>query len=106
MIPHIAARELAALLEGPEPPRLLDVRETWEWEQVRLPGAELVPLSKLQEALPGLDRDASWVVYCHHGVRSLHAVGFLQTQGFGRIANLLGGIDAYAVQVDPALPRY
>ncbi|MEB3327856.1 MAG: rhodanese-like domain-containing protein [Candidatus Sericytochromatia bacterium] len=106
MIPHIAARDLAAQLEGPEPPRLLDVREAWEWDQVRLPGAELVPLSSLPEALPRLEREATWVVYCHHGVRSLHAVGYMQAQGFPRVANLLGGIDAYAAQVDPSLPRY
>ncbi|MEB3195687.1 MAG: rhodanese-like domain-containing protein [Candidatus Sericytochromatia bacterium] len=106
MIPHLTAPELAQRLAAGEALQLLDVREPEEWAIAHLPGARLVPLATLPEALPALDSQADWVVYCHHGVRSLHAAGYMQAQGFGRVSNLLGGIDAYSAQVDPALPRY
>lgn len=106
MIPHIRAQELAARLAANDGVRVLDVREPEEWSIVHLPGAQLIPLGNLPNAVSELDREAEWVVYCHHGVRSLHAAGYMQAQGFTRVTNLLGGIDAYSVQADPTLPRY
>jgi rhodanese-related sulfurtransferase len=46
------------------------------------------------------------VVYCHLGVRSLHAINFLQHAGFTNLMNLSGGIDAWSREVDPKTPRY
>jgi rhodanese-related sulfurtransferase len=45
------------------------------------------------------------VVYCHHGVRSLHGAAYLLSRGLEAVS-LRGGIDLYARAVDPALPRY
>ena len=45
------------------------------------------------------------VVYCHHGIRSLHAAAFLQQQGIENIASLAGGIDAWSL-IDSTMPRY
>jgi rhodanese-related sulfurtransferase len=45
-------------------------------------------------------------VYCHHGMRSARAIGFLQKMGFSKLKNLAGGIDAWASQVDTEMPRY
>jgi len=39
-------------------------------------------------------------------VRSLHVAGFLAHQGFDRVANITGGIDAWSHECDPAVPRY
>ncbi|MDE3118191.1 MAG: rhodanese, partial [Nitrospirota bacterium] len=44
--------------------------------------------------------------YCHHGMRSADATGFLLQQGFSNVKNLVGGIDAWSIQVDPNIPRY
>lgn len=98
--------ELAAYIEAGHAPVLLDVREQWEWEVCRLPGAVLIPMRELPARLDELDPAAETVVICHHGVRSYHAARYLETVGFGNVVNLSGGVAAWADEVDPALPRY
>jgi rhodanese-related sulfurtransferase len=104
----LSPTELAARLRSPVPPHLLDVREAEEHAFCALPGSTLVPLSELAERA---DELAAWkseevVVYCHHGVRSAHAIAFLRGQGFTRLTNLSGGIDRWSLEVDAQLPRY
>lgn len=98
--------ELAQRRRGPQPPVLVDVREPWEHEVARIDGARLVPLGTLGAALSTFDPARSYVLYCHHGVRSLAAAKFLRARGLTRVANLTGGIDAWSLRVDPAVPRY
>ncbi len=100
--------ELAAGLQSGSPPRLLDVRQPEEFSIVSLPGAKLIPLAQLPERLSEI---ADWkneevVVYCHHGIRSAHAIGWLSQQGFTHLINLTGGIDLWSLEVDSELPRY
>ena len=85
---------------------LLDVRETWEAEIASLPGALLVPLGTLPGVIDTLDPDEEWVVYCHHGIRSLRAVELMKQHGFTNVRNLDGGIDAWARANDPGMARY
>lgn len=86
--------------------QLLDVREPWEYELARLPGAVLIPLAELPSRLRELDVSEPVIVYCHHGIRSWHAACFLEQQGFEDVSNLAGGIDAWSRELDPAVPRY
>jgi rhodanese-related sulfurtransferase len=86
--------------------RLLDVREPWEWQVARIPGSELVPMNEIPARVDELDRTHPTVVICHHGMRSLQVVAFLQRQGFANLHNLQGGIDAWSRLVDPAVPVY
>jgi adenylyltransferase/sulfurtransferase len=103
---NITVQELSALLgEGPSP-LILDVRTPGEWSICRLPGATLVPLHEISARLDESRREIPIVVYCHVGVRSALAVNILRRHGFSRARNLSGGIDAWAVQVDPSVPRY
>src|SRR4051812_12243840 len=104
----ISATELAAFLKLPDPPRLLDVREPEEFEIAAIPGARLVPLGQIPALI---EQIADWktepiVVYCHHGIRSMHAINFLTHAGFTNLANLSGGIDAWSREVDPKTARY
>ena len=85
---------------------IIDVREEWEWEQVRIEGAQHIPLGDVTAAAASLDRHAEVVLVCHHGMRSLAAARYLAQCGFERVWNLTGGIDRYAAEVDPSLPRY
>jgi rhodanese-related sulfurtransferase len=103
---HFRPAELVAHLHAGHEPVLLDVREPWEWEVCRLPGAILIPMRELPARFAELNRDAETVVICHHGVRSYHAARYLETQGFGSVVNLSGGVAAWADEVDPAMPRY
>jgi adenylyltransferase/sulfurtransferase len=103
----ITPEELARRLEAGQAPRLLDIREQWEWDLVRLPAAEFAPLSQLHDWAPGLDRDQELVLYCHTGRRSAMACQYLASvQGFRRLLNLAGGINAWALAVDPGMRRY
>jgi len=99
-------RELAARLARGDSPVLLDVREAWEYAIAALPGSVLVPLGTLQQRTGTLDAQAEYVVYCHHGGRSAMAAQWLRSQGFARVANLEGGIDAWSLEVDATVPRY
>jgi rhodanese-related sulfurtransferase len=87
-------------------PLLLDVRETWEFDVCRIPGARLMSMRTVPARFPELDRDSEIVVVCHHGARSFQVAMFLEQQGFGRIFNLYGGVAAWAQQVDRAMPTY
>jgi rhodanese-related sulfurtransferase len=106
MIPAITPRELKDRFDKGDKLFLLDVREPWEYALVKLDGSNLIPLGTLPQSLAKLDRNAEIVAYCHHGMRSADAAGFLLQQGYTSVKNLVGGIDAWSVQVDPTLPRY
>jgi adenylyltransferase/sulfurtransferase len=104
---NITPAELKIRLDQGETVRLIDVREADEWAVAHLPQAELIPLSQFQQsATQVLSPDEAIVLYCHHGMRSARAQGFLKAQGYDNVLNLTGGIDAWAVQIDPAMKRY
>jgi rhodanese-related sulfurtransferase len=108
-VPEIAPEALAKLLAGPAEtrPALLDVRFHNENAYVALPGSVLIPLPELEERADELEsfRGRPVVVYCHHGVRSLHGAAYLMSRGLEAMS-LQGGIDLYSEFVDPNLPRY
>jgi sulfur-carrier protein adenylyltransferase/sulfurtransferase len=85
---------------------LVDVREPVEVQIATIEGARHIPLRSLPEQANRLPLDRDIVVYCHHGMRSAQAVHFLRGLGFRRVWNLQGGIDLWAEQVQPEMPRY
>jgi len=85
---------------------VVDVREPHEYEIAHIDGAVLMPLGELPDRLGELDGHHEIVTHCHHGARSLKALEILKAAGFSKVRSLRGGIDAWAVNVDPALPRY
>ena len=102
----ITPAELKAMLEGGAQVTLLDVREPYEHSICRLEGSVLIPLGSLVRGVQRLDRSKPVVAYCHTGVRSRSAAEFLRQAGFTNVLNLKGGIEAWAKDVDPAMPRY
>jgi molybdopterin/thiamine biosynthesis adenylyltransferase/rhodanese-related sulfurtransferase len=105
-LPEVTARELSIELATDHPPYLLDVREPEEWEIAHLPDAHLIPQDELPQRVTEIAGAREVVVYCKSGARSAAATRLLLGLGFGRIRNLTGGIDAWARDVDPAMPRY
>jgi rhodanese-related sulfurtransferase len=87
-------------------PALLDVREDWEYQTARIEGSQLVPMGEVPARFGELERERDVVVICHHGGRSMQVAMFLEQQGFSRVHNLVGGIDAWSRTVDPAVPVY
>jgi len=107
---QISVVELQALCAANPPPLLLDVREPWEAElaSIRIEGvrSQLLPMGQVSAGWQALDPSQSIVCYCHHGMRSLQVVAFLQRQGFDSVYNLAGGIDAWSLEADASVPRY
>jgi adenylyltransferase/sulfurtransferase len=102
---EITASELKRRLDAGDAPAVLDVREPWEHELGAIPEARLIPMDELEWRVGELDPEREVVVYCHHGQRSAAVVQWLRRQGFPAV-NLAGGIDGWAVEVDPTLARY
>jgi len=104
---QLSVRGLKERLDTPgEPPVILDVREGWELRICALPDAVHIPMGQIPARADELDPDRETVVVCHHGVRSLRVVHFLESRGFNNLYNLSGGVDAWAREIDPAMHTY
>lgn len=99
-------QELAERLAAGDNLVVLDVRQPEELAICRLDGVVSIPLGELTRRYEELDPAGEVVCVCHHGVRSARAAGFLQQMGFSKVWNLTGGMDAWAVEVDPKVARY
>ncbi len=104
-ISAIAPNELKQRIERGEHPFVLDVREPWEVAAAALPGTTHIPMGEIPSRLSELDPDRETVVLCHHGIRSAQVAIYLARNGFEKVLNLAGGIDAWSA-IDPAVPRY
>lgn len=85
---------------------LLDVREPHEVARAALAGSIVIPIREIPARFAELPKDQPIAVICHHGGRSEQVAMFLTARGFPDVANVDGGIDAYARVVDSSIPRY
>ncbi|MBL6793819.1 MAG: molybdopterin-synthase adenylyltransferase MoeB [Synechococcus sp. BS307-5m-G36] len=107
----ISVTELKALLDGDAGDlALVDVRNPAEAEIVVIPSARLIPLATIEsgeaiEQIRSLAEGRRLFVHCKLGMRSAKAAQLLAEHGI-QATNVTGGIDAWAQDVDPTLPRY
>ncbi|MDB9527296.1 rhodanese-like domain-containing protein [Oscillatoria sp. CS-180] len=98
------------LKTGSDEIQLIDVREPWELQKAAIAGFINLPLSQFAEwetqIHQHLDVETETIVMCHHGIRSAQMCAWLKQQGFTHVENLVGGIDAYSINVDASVPRY
>lgn len=111
MISQVRPAQFDAWAAGQgEPPLVLDVREPWEVQvaHVTPDGFDVVaiPMNEIPARLAELPQDRPIACLCHHGARSLRVAMFLAQQGYTDVANIAGGIDAWANEKDPGVPRY
>lgn len=106
MVQDISCQELAARLGNNQSFCLLDVREDWEVDICFIKGALHIPLSELSGRVSELPKEVPLAIICHHGVRSRHAGIFLEEYGFKHVFNVRGGIDIWALEVEPDMTRY
>lgn len=89
---------------------VLDVREPWELQTASVPadGFSLIaiPMNQVPARLAELDPARPVACLCHHGARSQRVAMFLAQNGFGHVANVAGGIEAWSRELDPTVPRY
>jgi rhodanese-related sulfurtransferase len=101
--------EVKKCLDSGEDLLLLDVRQLKEWNYAKIEGATLVPMTELEEKAKtelASMKNRRIVTYCHVGGRSLRAAAFLRHLGFENVHSMAGGIEAWSLIVDPAVPRY
>lgn len=104
---QITAPQLHAHLQTAEPkPLLLDVREPREFAFCHIEGSLHIPMNDVPARLAELDPAREIITICHHGMRSASVANFLINRNYPNVINLAGGVDAWAAQVDPAMPRY
>jgi adenylyltransferase/sulfurtransferase len=104
---EITPAELAELLQQPDRPFLLDVRNPYEVAIASIPGTDLViPVDQLPERINELDTAREMVVYCRSGARSGRAVDLLKSAGFRKVKNLIGGVLRWSDDVDPTVAKY
>lgn len=86
----------------------LDCREPEEHRHVAISGTLLIPMSQLQNRISELEshRQDHIIVHCHHGGRSLRVANWLRQQGFPKAQSMAGGIDQWAVEIEPGMLRY
>ncbi|HTW86616.1 MAG TPA: rhodanese-like domain-containing protein [Candidatus Binataceae bacterium] len=103
---EISPSELKERLDRGERPVVIDVREAGEIAIAPFPGSLHIPMGEITGRLAELDPDAETIVVCHHGIRSAQVAAYLVHTGFRRVLNLSGGTEAWAMTVDPQMPRY
>ena len=108
MVYQISVDDLKARQDKGESVQLIDVRQPWENETVKLPNSLLIPLNELPQrtAEVSQNEDELIVVYCHHGVRSLSGAAILEAAGIQNVVSLAGGIDRWSIAIDTSLARY
>ncbi len=92
--------------QSSERPILLDVRQRWEYDVCHIPGSILLAECNFAELLPKLKAAATVVTICHHGVRSFSAAMYLRENGVTSAVSLAGGVEQWAISIDPAMARY
>jgi adenylyltransferase/sulfurtransferase len=102
----MSVQELQEQLAGPNPPCVLDVREDWERAIASLSGSLHIPLNQIPLRLKELDASRAIIALCKVGGRSQMAAAYLLAHGYDRVANLTGGIDAWAREIDPGMNTY
>jgi rhodanese-related sulfurtransferase len=103
---HYTVHELKKRLGESNPPVLLDVREEWEMARCQISGSTWIPMGQIMARVSELNKDTETVVICHHGIRSWQVAKYLEREGFADVINLTGGIDAWAKEIDTAMPIY
>jgi molybdopterin/thiamine biosynthesis adenylyltransferase/rhodanese-related sulfurtransferase len=105
-VKEIQPSQLAQRLQRGEKLEIIDVREPYEWQIGHIPGARLVPLDRIAEEIPRLDKRRETILYCKVGGRSMKAAQQLANAGVTDVRNLTGGILRWIDEVDPTMPRY
>ena len=105
-VPEITCAELKQKIDSKKSFVLVDVREPHEYQISKITGSTLIPLGEIAKRWQEIPQDQEIVLQCKAGIRSAKALLFLQQQGYKKLLNLKGGIDAWSEEIDPSLPRY
>jgi monothiol glutaredoxin len=85
---------------------VVDVRPAHARALAPFPHAHEVLDEESRERLEALPKDLPLAFLCHHGNSSRQAAEYFRGLGFHDLYNVEGGIDAWAAEIDPKVPRY
>jgi rhodanese-related sulfurtransferase len=91
-------------MESVPHPVVLDVRSAQEWVHDHVEGAINVPLPQLLRHLGRFSRNTPLTILCGSGYRSSIATSLLESEGFERLSNVMGGLHAVRHAKRPRLP--
>jgi rhodanese-related sulfurtransferase len=100
-VPELGVDELRALLDSEVAPMILDVREPYEWKQVRMAdnmgwNIRYIAMNSVPDHLDELPHDRTIAVLCAHGSRSFGVTHYLIEHGFSAV-NITGGITRWNI---------
>ena len=102
----ISAKELNELINSAERIQIIDVREHFEWDICHIEGALNIPMNLIIESIDKISKDITTVIMCHHGIRSMNVIHYLESIGYKKLINLDGGIHAWSNDVDKNMATY
>ena len=102
----ISAKELNELINSAEEIQIIDVREHFEWDICHIEGALNIPMNLIIESIDKISKDITTVIMCHHGIRSMNVIHYLESIGYKNLINLDGGIHAWSANVDKSMSTY
>ncbi len=106
MIEDITPSEFVRRLDCGERWALLDVREAWEIDIARIDQMIDIPMAEIPARIAEPDASQAVAVLCHSGGRSAQLANYLAQSGFDRVANIVGDIDTWSLDIDDSIPRY
>jgi rhodanese-related sulfurtransferase len=98
----ITVKELKARIDAGTAPRIIDVREGWEYEMDHIT-EEHIPMGEIPSRVEELSdsKEKELVICCRSGGRSGSITLFLNGQGFANVINLEGGMLAWKAEINP-----
>ena len=102
---EISVEDFKVVMDSEEKFYLFDVRTLEERGMANIEGSLFLDEAAI-DLINKTDRDTRMIFFCHSGVRSAEAAKYFFEKGFVGATNLIGGIDAWSVKVDPMVPRY
>ncbi|HEV3048568.1 MAG TPA: rhodanese-like domain-containing protein [Solirubrobacteraceae bacterium] len=100
---ELTPERVAAWLDEPSPPQLVDVREPYEREAGHIEDTAHIPLAELTARADGLDRERPLIFYCRAGSRSQMAAQAFRAGGF-EAYTMTGGLLRWAGEGRPLVP--
>lgn len=105
-LPEISPTDLANQRIAGVSWTIVDVREPAELAIAALNGALHIPMGEVPARLAELPSTGHLGILCHSGMRSARVTEYLLNQGFTMCVNISGGIDRWALEIDPSIARY
>lgn len=101
---EISGTEVQSKVEYGEQVILVDVRQSWEYENAHIPGVLLMPMNEIPERCEAeLSRNAEIICLCEHGIRSKAAAHYLSGLGYTNVATMTGGMASYHGSTESSL---